>query len=98
MRTMIKLQVPVAAGNDAIKSGRIAEVLGALMSNLHPEAAYFGAEGGERTAYIFFDLTDPSRIPVIAEPLFQNLDASVEISPVMNLDELQSGLAEVSQS
>lgn len=98
MRTMIKLQVPVEAGNDAIKSGKIAEVLGALMSNLQPEAAYFGAEGGKRTAYIFFDLTDPSRIPVIAEPLFQNFNASVEILPVMNLDELQSGLAEVSQT
>ncbi len=35
-----------------------------------PEAAYFLAEDGMRTALIFFDLQEPSQIPAVAEPAF----------------------------
>lgn len=59
-----------------------------------PEASYFGTENGKRTAYIFFDLDDPAQIPVIAEPLFQQLESTVEFIPVMNADDLQRGLTE----
>lgn len=98
MRTMAKFQVPVEAGNDAIRSGKIAEVLTQVMSDLRPEAVYFGAEDGMRTCYLVFDLTDPSQIPVIAEPLFQNFNASLDFFPVMNLEDLQSGLGKLSQT
>lgn len=97
MRTMLKLQLPVEAGNEAIRSGRIGEVLGAVGERLRPEAMYFGAEDGRRTAYVFFDLKDPSQIPVVAEPLFQNLNASVHFAPVMTLEDLQKGLGEAAQ-
>ena len=33
---------------------------------------------------MFFDLADPSQIVEIVEPLFSNLNAAVEIVPVMN--------------
>jgi hypothetical protein len=39
-----------------------------------------------------FDLKDPSEIPANAETFFQNLNAKVEFSPVMNADELKIGL------
>ncbi len=97
MRTMLKLQLPVEAGNDATRTGRIGEVLGAVMQRLQPEAMYFATEDGRRTAYVFFDLREPSQIPVVAEPLFQNLNASVHFVPVMTLEELQKGLGEAAQ-
>ncbi len=50
MRTMLKLQLPVEAGNDAIQTGRIGQVMETIMGRLQPEAAYFGAENGKRTA------------------------------------------------
>ena len=96
MRTMLKLQIPVEAGNDAIRNGRIAEVVGSMMSTLKPEAAYFGAEDGLRTAYFVFDLADSSQIPVVAEPLFLALNARVHFAPVMNAEELQAGLSQAS--
>lgn len=97
MRMMMKVHLPVESGNEAVRTGRIGEVLTAVVPRLQPEAMYFCVEDGERTIYAFFDLADPSAIPVIAEPLFQNLDASVHLAPVMTLDELQRGLAEGAQ-
>jgi hypothetical protein len=38
-------------------------------------------------------LQDSAALPSIGEPLFRTLNASVELSPVMNLDDLQKDLA-----
>jgi hypothetical protein len=53
-----------------------------------PEAVYFTADGGERTAFIFLEMHDASQIPAIAEPWFLAFKASVEIYPVMVPDDL----------
>jgi hypothetical protein len=45
-----------------------------------------------RTGYIVFDLKEPSDIPSIAEPFFQELGAKIAFTPVMNFDDVQSGL------
>ena len=94
MRTLLKMQVDVDAGNRAITEGSIQQVLPEVLETLKPEAAYFGAEEGKRTAWLFFDLDSPSDIPPIVEPLFQTFNASVTLSPVMNQEELQGGLAQ----
>ena len=92
MRTMMRITIPVEAGNRAIADGTLQKTLEATMERLKPEAAYFIATGGERSALLFFDLADASDIPPIAEPIFRNLNASVEFSPVMNAEDLQAGL------
>lgn len=93
MRMLLKWELGLEMTNDAVRSGKMAEINEALAASTRPEAAYFGTENGKRTGYIFFDLTDPAQIPVIAEPLFQQLNSTVEFIPVMNVDELQRGLA-----
>jgi hypothetical protein len=95
MRTMLRWTVPVEKGNEAIKDGSIEKTIEALLQLLEPEAAYFLAEHGERAGMMFFDMADPSQIPQIAEPLFQNLDAAVEFVPVMNADDLRDALSKV---
>jgi hypothetical protein len=92
MRTLLKVQIPVEAGNAAITQGTLPTVLQGTLGQLQPEASYFFSAEGQRSAFIVFDLSDPSQIPVIAEPLFQGLNAHVEFIPVMNLDDLQAGL------
>ena len=62
------------------------------MTKLKPEAAYFVAQDGLRSAMIFFDMQDASDIPGIVEPLFMGFDAEVELLPVMNADDLKKGL------
>lgn len=98
MRMLLKWELGLEAANQAIRNGKMAELNQSLVARIQPEAAYFGTENGTRTAYIFFDLDDPAQIPVIAEPLFQNLNSRVEFIPVMNADELQRGLAESAQA
>ncbi len=89
---MLRWTVPVERGNEAIKDGSLARTLESLMEELKPEAAYFWPEAGERGGMIVFDMTDPSQIPQIAEPLFLNVDAAVEFAPVMNADDLKKAL------
>ncbi len=95
MRTMMRVSIPVEAGNRGIADGSLPATLKTAMERLKPEAAYFVTNAGQRTALLFFDLADTSDIPSVAEPFFANLDASVEFSPVMNLDDLQAGLAKL---
>jgi hypothetical protein len=98
MRMLLKWELGLEATNEAVRSGNMAKVNELLAAHTQPEAAYFGTENGKRTGYIFFDLTDTAQIPVIAEPLFQQLHSTVEFIPVMNADELQRGLTAVGET
>ena len=95
MRTMLKCSLDVTASSLAIKNGTIPGILEKLMGLTKPEAAYFTADGGTRTIYIFFDLKDPSDIPPIGELIWGNLGGSVSLQPVMNAEELQKGLSKL---
>lgn len=92
MRTLLKITMPVEQGNKAMKEGTLPRIVQALIQELKPESSYFYPERGRRTALFVFDLKDPSQIPQVAEPLFEKLCAEVELFPVMNAEELKSGL------
>lgn len=92
MRTLLKIHMDTQDGNAAIKDGTLPKTIETLVEQLQPEATYFFPDHGKRCAYVFFDLADPARIPVICEPLFTALGAQIELEPVMNLDDLQRGL------
>jgi hypothetical protein len=94
MRMLLKAQLDTRKANEANQEGTIQETPRQLMNDLQPEAAYFYPEGGRRTMLIVFDMQDPSQIPPTVEPLFQNGEASVHLTPVMNIEDLQSGLQE----
>jgi hypothetical protein len=92
MRMMMKVSMPVEAGNRGVKEGILPKTVMGFVEQMKPEACYFTAEGGKRTAFFFFDLTDPKMIPTVAEPFFSNLNAAIELSPVMNLDDMKAGV------
>jgi len=97
MRTLIKVTVPVEAGNKALQDGTMQKVLAETLERLRPEAAYFFAERGVRTALYVVDVKDSSDIPVIAEPFFTGFNAAVEFTPVMNTDDLKKALERISR-
>jgi hypothetical protein len=97
MRMMLKFTFPVEKGNQAFKDGSLGRTLESLMNNLKPEAAYFGPSEGKRSGMLFFDLAEPSQIIEIAEPLFANLNAAIELVPVMNAEDVRKGLSKANQ-
>jgi len=97
MRMMLKFTLPVEKGNAAINDGSLGRTMESIMSKLKPEAAYFTPMDGKRGGVIFFDLAEPSQIPEVVEPLFMNLNAATELTPVMNADDLRKGLGKVAQ-
>lgn len=93
MRVMLRAHLDTASANEAIKTGRLPEIMRELTARLEPEAAYFGPGDGVRTCTFVFDMQDSSEMPVISEPLFQELGARLECCPVMNAEDLRRGLA-----
>jgi hypothetical protein len=94
---MMKMKLDTEAASKLIADGSMPQLMQETMERLRPEAAYFGPEDGVRTAFIVFDLQDPSDLPVITEPLFNRLKATVEMFPVMDRDDLQRGLQQLRQ-
>jgi hypothetical protein len=92
MRMMLRFTLPVEKGNQAFKDGSLGKTVEALMNKLKPEASYFSTMDGKRGGMMFFDLADASQIVEIVEPLFSNLNAAVDILPVMTGDDLRKGL------
>jgi hypothetical protein len=84
--------MPVEPANKAIQDGSLPKVLQSVIDELRPEASYFYAEGGKRTGLFVFDLKDPSQIPSIVEPLFMRFNAAVELCPVMNAQDMKTGV------
>ena len=88
MRFFMKGNIPVGAGNEAAKAGKLGSTIQAILEDLKPEAVYFVADNGQRTALIFLEMEDASQIPAIAEPWFLAFDASIEARPVMVPEDL----------
>ncbi|MGF1426633.1 DUF3303 family protein [Kitasatospora sp. LaBMicrA B282] len=95
MRMMLTVQLDTEKANEAIVAKTLADTMKSVFERIKPEAAYFGAVDGLRTGFVVFDLKEPSDIPSIAEPFFQDLGARISFMPVMNFDDVQAGLQKV---
>jgi len=93
MRVMARVSIPVEAGNRAIKDGSLARAIQATVDKWKPEASYFATFDGKRTAYFVFDMVDQAQVPPFCEPLFDALDATVQVVPAMNAGDLTKGLS-----
>jgi hypothetical protein len=92
---MLKASIDTERGNDAIRSGKLPEMMKEVLDQIKPEAAYFTTDGGDRTAYLVFDMKESSQMPVMAEQFFMQLGAKIDFKPVMNTEELQTGLSKL---
>lgn len=88
MRFLLKVNIPVEAGNASARAGKLGSTIQAILADLKPEAVYFTDDHGQRAGYIFLDMKDASEIPAIAEPWFVAFNASIEIHPVMTPEDL----------
>jgi hypothetical protein len=92
MRVLLKVRIPVEAGNAAIKAGAMAPGMRQFQETAKPEALYFTLADGARTMYAVVDMASSADMPRLLEPMFSMLNAEVEATPCMNADDLAAGL------
>ena len=84
MRFLVKVTIPVEAGNTLVSDPNFGKRLEEITQDLKPEAVYFAIEGGQRTIYLIANVADASQTPAIAEPFWLSLSADVEFIPLMD--------------
>jgi hypothetical protein len=98
MRMLLRVSIPVEAGNAAMKAGTLGSTMERILADLKPEAAYFFADdNGNRSGSIVFDLQDPSQIPAVAEPWFIAFNAKVSLRPVMTPQDLGAAMPSIAK-
>jgi len=95
MRIMIKFAIPIDVGNEWNRNGKLQKVFQQLAQDLKPEAGYFFPSGGERAGFFVVDMRESSQVAEIAERFFYGMNARIEMTPVMNAEDLQKALSGV---
>lgn len=96
MRVMMTVTFPVEPFNAAVRDGTAGAKMGRILEELRPEAAYFTDTDGKRSGVLIVDLPDASRIPALAEPWMLHFNASIQLKPVMTIEDLKaSGLDQI---
>ena len=90
MRVILEVTFPNEEFNAAVRDGSAGKKLERILAQLKPEAVYFTARDGQRSALIALDLPDPSSLPAVAEPWFLTFNAKIEVRPAMSLEDLAS--------
>jgi hypothetical protein len=98
MRMLLKVSIPVEAGNAAAQNSTLGSTIQRILDEIKPEAAYFTEDNGERTGYIFFDMKESSQLPAVAEPWFLAFNASLTVRPAMNPQDLATAGASIDRA
>jgi len=88
MRMLVEFQFPIEPFNTLVKKGTAGQVIQKILGEIKPEATYFTAREGQRGGVMVVNLSDPSKIPSVAEPLFLQLNATVKLLPCMTPEDL----------
>jgi hypothetical protein len=82
MRFLLRVSIPVEAGNASAKKDGF-KAIQTILQQQKPEAAYFLTMDGKRTGLLILNMDDASQMATLAEPWFLALNAEAQWSPVM---------------
>ena len=88
MRFLVQVLIPVERGNETVADGSLPKIMGQILEDLKPEAAYFSADEGLRGCHLVVNVDVASDLPKVAEPFFLAFDAEVRFEPVMIPEDL----------
>jgi hypothetical protein len=97
MRFLLRISFSVEAANAAAKKDGFKAIQNILQEQ-KPEAVYFVADNGKRTAILIVNLDDASGIAAICEPWFLALNAAIDITPVMLPADLQKAAPAIAEA
>ena len=96
MRMIVNVTIPHETFNAKVRDGSAGATLGKIMEAIKPEHIWFSEHDGQRGAIMVLDISDPSKIPSIAEPWFLGFEADCEFRIAMSPEDLQkAGLEEL---
>jgi hypothetical protein len=96
MRFILQATLCVERFNQAVRDGTAGKTIGRILEDAKPEAVYFCAKDGKRTAILIVNMSSASEIPRLAEPWMLHFDAAIELQPTMTPQDLQqAGLDEI---
>jgi hypothetical protein len=96
MQMIMEVELPNEPFSTLVKKGTAGETLQRVLADVKPSAVYFSEQDGRRGAFLIVDVSDPSRVPALAEPFFVLFDASVKFRVCMTPEDLaKSGLDEI---
>ena len=78
-KLLITANFSIDVKNDVVKSGKLGDKI---------QSIYFSSKNGNRTSIMVVDVNDASQLPCIAEPLFLAFNASIEILPLIEPEDL----------
>src|SRR5205807_816293 len=81
-------QIPHEPFNTLVKQNKAGAIIGKILEELKPEAAYFMEQHGMRCAVLVVNVADASRIPSFAEPFFISFNADCRFRLVMTPEDL----------
>lgn len=97
MRMLVRIRPGLQVANSAIADGSMKVAMERAHEQLKPEASYFLPQDGQRTALFICDIAEESQLVAMLDPFFSNLEAKIDVFPVMNFDDLRAGLDQLSQ-
>ena len=93
MRFIVRAKIPTEAGNKMVQDQNLLNHIEDYIKKTKAEAAYFFEADGDRVMAFIVDMQSADQIPSLVEPLFQGMNAKVELHPVMFFDDLKQALS-----
>jgi hypothetical protein len=88
MRMMLTATFPHEPFNSLVREGKVGQIIGRILDDLKPEAAYFTEQDGTRGAVLIINIAESSRVPAFAEPFFLQFNADCRFRIVMTPEDL----------
>ncbi|MGA2627584.1 MAG: hypothetical protein ABSF63_11100 [Candidatus Bathyarchaeia archaeon] len=92
MKFLLRLHMPTESGNKMLQDPNFPKKLEGVLNQIKPEAVYFAPIEGERGIIMIVNLPSADMIAGIAEPLWMTFNCKLDLTPLMELSDLQKGL------
>ncbi len=95
MKYLIKVRLPVEAGNKALQDPKFGDKLQSILKEINAEATFFTPVEGQRGMFIVTSFDDASRIAAISEKFWFFGKADVEFFPIMVIEDIMKAGPEI---